>query len=53
MFDVLGSGPSSIKVVFAGLTIRNGNVTGDGGGIQVGNADLVVRDSVVSGNRAS
>ena len=53
VFDVLGSGPSSIKAVFAGLTIRNGKVTGPGGGIRVGNADLVVRDCAVTGNRAS
>ena len=53
VFDVIGSAPSSIKVVLQGLTVRNGNVTGDGGGIRVGNADLVVRDSVVTGNRAS
>jgi predicted outer membrane repeat protein len=52
VFDVIGNAPSSIKVVFAGLTVRNGNATGHGGGIQVGNADLVVRDAVVSGNSA-
>ena len=39
--------------MFAGLTIRNGKVTGPGGGIRVGNADLVVRDCAVTGNRAS
>ena len=44
VFDVIGTAPSSIKVVLQGLTVRNGNVTGDGGGVQVGNADLVVRD---------
>lgn len=53
VFDVAGSAPSSTKVVFQGLTIRNGNVAGDGGGIRVGNADLVVRDCAVTGNRAS
>ena len=53
VFDVFGTGPSSIKVVLQGLTIRNGLVAGDGGGIRVGNADLVVRDCVVTGNRAS
>ena len=47
VFDVVGTAPSSIKVVLQGLTVRNGNVTGDGGGIRVGNADLVVRDCVV------
>ena len=53
VFDVLGSGPSSIKVIVQNLTVRNGNVTDDGGGIRFGNADLVVRDSAVLGNRAS
>ena len=53
VFDVAGTAPSSIKVVLQGLTARNGLVTGDGGGIQVGDADLVLRDSVVTGNRAS
>ena len=53
VFDVAGTAPSSIKVVLQRLTVRNGNVTGHGGGIRVGNADLVVRDCVVTGNRAS
>jgi CSLREA domain-containing protein len=53
VFDVHGSAPSSIRVVLQGLTVRNGNVTGDGGGIRFGNADLVTRDCLVSGNRAS
>jgi predicted outer membrane repeat protein len=53
VFDVSGTAPSSIRVVLQGLTIRNGNVSGDGGGIRVANADLVVRDSAVTGNRAS
>jgi len=53
VFDAIGSAPHSIRVVFQGLTVRNGNVTGDGGGIRVGNADLVIRDCVISGNRAS
>jgi predicted outer membrane repeat protein len=53
VFDVFGTAPGSIRVVFEKLTVRNGNVTGHGGGIQVGNADLVFRDGVVSGNRAS
>ena len=47
VFDVLGAAPSSIKVVFAGLTIRNGKVSGDGGGIRVSNADLVVRKTAL------
>jgi CSLREA domain-containing protein len=53
VFDVIGTAPSPIKVVFQGLTIRNGDVTGSGGGVRVADADLVVRDCVVSGNRAS
>src|SRR5262245_16338629 len=48
VFDVLGTAPSSIKVTFQGLTIRNGfgdaGGGGGGGGIRVGNADLVVQD---------
>ena len=53
VLEVLGSGPSSINVVLQSLTARNGNVTGSGGGIQVANADLVIRDCAVSGNSAS
>jgi len=53
VFEVLGSAPSSIKGVFQGITIRNGKVTGDGGGIAVGNADLVVRDCAVTANQAA
>jgi CSLREA domain-containing protein len=53
VIDILGSSPSSIRVVLQGLTVRNGSVTGNGGGIRVGNADLVVRDCLVAGNRAS
>jgi len=53
VFDVIGSGPHSIKPVLQRLTVRGGNATGDGGGIQVANADLVVRDSAIVGNRAS
>jgi len=51
VFDVAGA-LSSIKVVLEKLTVRNGSVTDDGGGIRVGNADLVVRDCAVTGNRA-
>ncbi len=46
----------SVVVTLAGLTIRNGSVSGaDGGGIRVAGADgssasLTVRDSVVTGN---
>ena len=53
VFDVAGTGPSSIDVVVEKLTIRNGNVTGHGGGVLVGNANLVLRDSAATGNRAS
>jgi CSLREA domain-containing protein len=53
VFDVFGSGPSSIKVIFQGATVRNGVVTGPGGGISVVNADLVVRDCAITDNRAS
>lgn len=52
VFDVIG-GSTSINVVFQGLTIRNGFVNGSGGGIQLFNADLVLNQSVVSGNRAT
>jgi parallel beta-helix repeat protein len=52
VLHVLGSAPSSIKVVLQGLTIRNGSAV-SGGGIEVGNANLVVRDCAVTGNRAS
>ena len=53
VFDIRGTAPSSIKVTLQGLTIQGGKVNGDGGGIRVGNADLVVRDCAVSGNRAT
>jgi len=53
VFDVLGSTPGSIKVILQGLTVRSAKVTGDGGGVRFGNADLVVRDAAVTGNRAS
>jgi CSLREA domain-containing protein len=56
VFDVFGTDPSSIRVVLQGLAIRNGSatgVTGDGGGIRVGDADLVIRDCLVCDNRAA
>jgi len=53
VFDVIGTAPSSIKVVLRGLTVRGGNVTGDGGGVRVADADLVVRNCAVVGNRAT
>jgi hypothetical protein len=53
VFDIIGTGPHSIQVVLQGLTVRRGNVAGDGGGIRVANADLVVRDAAVIDNRAS
>jgi predicted outer membrane repeat protein len=52
VFDALGTAPSSFKVVLQGLTVRNGTASLSGG-IQVGNADLVVRDCAVTGNRAT
>jgi hypothetical protein len=52
-FDVLGTDPSSIEVVLRSLTVRNGSVGADGGGVRVGNAELMVRDCVVVGNRAA
>jgi predicted outer membrane repeat protein len=57
VFDVLGAAPRSIHVEIQGVTIRNGTVPGggfvqDGGGILVTNADLVVRDSIITGNQA-
>jgi predicted outer membrane repeat protein len=53
VFDVSDTAPGSITVVLEKLTVRNGNVTGHGGGVQVGNANLVVRDAAVTGSRAS
>src|SRR5262249_33422363 len=54
VFDVLGgAAPRPIEATFQGLTIRNGraDVMG-GGGIHAANADLVLRDSVVTGNQS-
>jgi predicted outer membrane repeat protein len=53
VFDVFGNAPGSIAVVLEKLTVRNGNANGHGGGVQVVDANLVVRDSAVIGNRAS
>jgi predicted outer membrane repeat protein len=53
VFDVLGTSPSSIQVTLQGLTVRNGKVTGDGGGIRVGFADLIVQSSAFFGNQAA
>ena len=54
VFDILGSSPGSINVTLQGLTLRNGLADdAGGGGIRFGNANLVVRDSVVTGNRTS
>lgn len=54
VFDIEGPaiGFERIRVVLQGLTIRNGEVSDHGGGILVGNADLVVRDSEVVANHA-
>src|SRR5262249_1775302 len=56
VFDVIGTSPSSIRATFQGMAIRNGFVgdPGSGGaGILVGNADLVVKDCVIAGNRTA
>src|SRR5262249_27252978 len=42
-----------IAVTFRGVTVRGGLVTGDGGGIVVGYADLTLRGCVVTGNTTS
>jgi predicted outer membrane repeat protein len=52
VFDAIGTAPGSIKVVFQSLTVRGG-FSDEGGGIRVGNANLVVQDCVVAGNTAS
>jgi CSLREA domain-containing protein len=52
VFDIFGTAPHSINVTFQGLTVRNG-LADNGGGIRVGNADLTVRDCVVTGNRTA
>jgi CSLREA domain-containing protein len=54
VFDVLGSAPHSIQVTFQGLTVRNGLADASGGGgIRVGNADLLVQDCAITGNETS
>ena len=45
--------PSGDEVRLTALTITGGNVNGNGGGIISGNADLVIADSSISGNRAT
>jgi CSLREA domain-containing protein len=51
VFDVRGTAPHSINVTFQGLTVRNGLAdAGGGGGIRVGNADLLLQDCAVTGN---
>ncbi len=52
VFDVHGTAPHSITVTLQGLTVRDGQADA-GGGVRVGNADLVLQDCVVSGNHAS
>jgi hypothetical protein len=52
VFDVRGTTPHSIRATFEALTIRNGN-SGVGGGIRVGEADLVVQGCDVTGNRST
>jgi predicted outer membrane repeat protein len=53
VFQVAGSSPEPIGVVLQRLRVRNGKVDGPGGGIFVGNANLVVRDAAVTGNQAA
>jgi predicted outer membrane repeat protein len=59
VFDVRGATPHSIHVTFQNLTIRNGladagpGIAGGGGGIRVGNADLLLMDCAVTGNRTT
>jgi len=52
VFDIFGASPGSITVVLEKTTVRNGISLNQGGGILVANANLVLRDSAVSGNRA-
>src|SRR5262249_43738855 len=54
VFDVLGTAPHSIQVTFQGLTVRNGLAdAGGGGGIRVGDADLLVQACAVTADRTS
>src|SRR5262245_10185087 len=54
VFDVFGTGISSIKVTFQKLTIRNGKLDSGrpGAGVLVQDADLEFRDCLVTGNQA-
>jgi hypothetical protein len=53
VLDILGPAPASIKVEIEGLAIRNGNTPDlGGGGINFGNANLVLRDCAILDNRA-
>src|SRR5262245_57510987 len=54
IFDVRGGAAGPVQVTLQGLTGQGGFISGSGGGILVGgNANLIVRDSVVTGNTAS
>lgn len=53
VFDVFGNAPGSFKVVLERTTVRHGAAPGAGGGIKAANANLVVRDAAVTGNRAT
>jgi predicted outer membrane repeat protein len=53
VFEVRGSSPGSINVTLERMTVRNGAAGSNGGGIQVVNANLVVRDAAVTGNRST
>src|SRR5262249_22238039 len=50
VFDTTGA-PAGAKIVFAALTIANGAVAGDGGGILIGGAAVTFRNCVI-GNSA-
>ncbi len=52
VLDVLGTAPHSVKVTLEGLSVADGQAD-DGGGVRVGNADLMVRDCAITGNRAT
>jgi parallel beta-helix repeat protein/predicted outer membrane repeat protein len=40
-------------VILERMTVRNGAVNGSGGGIEIEESNLIVRDAIVSGNRAT
>ncbi len=50
IFTISGAG---VEVTLDSLTIRNGRVTGDGGGVFNSDATLTISNSTVSGNRTT